>query len=56
LLESACDTLQEEQRHEVYAAGMQKLTAEELQEQAKREKAASSQGVSVWNEVRAWPA
>ena len=54
--QSACETPQEMQRHEVYAAGMQKLTAEELEEQAKREKAASSQGMSVWNEVCACPA
>ncbi len=30
---------------------VQKLTAEELEEQARREKAASAQGVSVWNQV-----
>lgn len=30
---------------------VQKLTAEELEEQAKREKAANAKGVSVWNQV-----
>ena len=30
---------------------MQRLTAEELEEQAQREKAASANGASVWNQV-----
>ena len=35
---------------------VQKLTAEELKEQLRREQAASAQGVSVWNQVHFCPA
>lgn len=34
---------------------LQKLEAKELAEQARREKAASAQGVSVWNQACACP-